>query len=383
MGWIWVLALLAAAGIEVRVTPAAGEPYRAQLQGVSGEGVKLSVDGDDRAVPFNELIRVDRSEPAGGRSPAISVGLADGSRLKAEGVAIEQSEATLQLPRQEDLTVPVKQLQWIRFRPPSPAVDDAWLGLLGDPQANDVLVIRRSGNSLDQASGIVVGIDEANVRFDLGNRELPAPISRLEGIVFGGTGRPAESAIRIIDTSGSEWAVASLESSSEGEGLTMELPSGQRRELPWEQLGSLRFEGNAQILAAEQPSESDYAPLIELPLPDDKLAAWLGPKSDRDRDLVLRSRSSVTYRVDPKFNTFASRIAPDSSVAAGSGCVVRVLIDGRPVWSETVLPADQPRGVELNLDGARRVTLEVDYGEGEARSDAGDVIRFIEPRLLQ
>lgn len=383
MGWIWILSLLAAAGLQVRVTPVAGEPYQAELQSVTAEGVQVAVGGDERTVPFSELSRIDRSKPSAARGPAISVGMADGSRLKAEQVTIAGSSATLALQQQEALTVAVKQLQWIRFRPPSPAVDDAWLGLLGDPQANDILVIRREGDALDQVSGIVLGVDATNVRFDLGNRELPAPIARLEGIIFGGTGRPAETAIRVVDVFGSQWAVASIGSSPDGESLTLELPGGTRRTLPWEQLESLHFAGNLQLLAAEQPVESRYAPLIELPVAEAKLAAWLGPRAVEDRDLVLRSRSSVTYRVDPKYSTFATRIAPDASVAAGSGCTVRVLVDGQPEWSETVLPADAPRGVELNLDGARRVTLEVDFGEGEARSDAGDVIRFIEPRLLQ
>lgn len=383
MGWIWILSLLALTGLPVRITPVSGEPYRAELQNVTADGVQVAVDGNEQTVPFSELSRIDRREPSAIPEPSIGVGLADGSRLRVEGVAIEGSSATLTLRQQEPLTVPVKQLQWIRFRPPSPAVDDAWLGLLGDPQANDILVIRREGDALDQVSGIVLGVDATNVRFDLGNRELPAPINRLEGIIFGGTGRPAETAIRVVDTSGSQWAVASLESSGDGKSLELELPSGVRRTLPWEQVESLHFAGNLQLLAAEQPVESRYDPLIELPVAAEKLAAWLGPRADGQRDLVLRSRSSVTYRVDPKHSTFATRIAPDGSVAAGSGCTVRVLADGQPAWSETVLPADAPRGVELNLNGVRRVTLEVDYGEGEARSDAGDVIRFIEPRLLQ
>lgn len=377
------------AGFPVRVTPVSGEPYAAALEDFSGDQITLAVDGQQRTVARAEISRIERTQPAAIQGPSLSVALANGSRLKCEGLTIAGAQATIQLRRQEDLTVPVRELRWIRFRPPSPTVDDAWLGLLGDQRAEDILVIRRSTDTIDQVSGVVLGADATTVRFSVGDQEVPAPVAKLEGIVFGSSAAAGESegsAITVADTLGSQWSVISLnieDAESEGAALQMEFSDGQKRSLLLEQIDSIRFEGNTQLLAAESPVESEYAPLIQLPLGQDRLLRWLGPRVDGDRDLVLRSRSSVTYRIDPKFRSFASRIAPDRSVAAGGGCDVRILVDGEVVWSETILPADDPRGVELEVGDARRITLEVDYGDGEGRSDAGDVIRFIEPRLLQ
>ncbi|WP_164101344.1 NPCBM/NEW2 domain-containing protein [Candidatus Laterigemmans baculatus] len=384
-----------AAGLAVRVTPVAGEPYAAELEAITAETLTLLVAGESKSVPRAEITRIEATEPAAIQGPTVSVGLADGSRLKAEGFRIEGSEATLELRRQEPLEVPVRGLRWVRFRPPSPTIDNAWLGLLGDDRAEDMLVIRRSAETIDQVNGVVIGADATTVRFSVGDQEVPAPVARLEGIVFGGSaaaGEAESSGITVVDTLGSQWAVrsltlasvANLSAAERAEGvLEMEILDGQQRSLRLDQLDSIRFEGNTQLLAAESPVESQYTPLVQLPIDQPRLLRWLGPRVEGDRDLILRSRSSVTYRVDPKFGAFATRIAPDASVAAGGGCDVRILVDGEVVWNETVLPSDAPRGVELDLGSARRVTLEVDYGDGEGRSDAGDVIRFIEPRLLQ
>lgn len=383
------------AGLPVRVTPVAGEAYAAELEGISGEAISLAVDGQQRSVSKSEISRIEATAPSAVQGPSLSVALANGSRLKCEAVLIDGSQATIQLRRQENLVVPVRGLRWVRFRPPSPTVDDAWLGLLGDDRAEDLLVIRRSTDTIDQVSGVVLGADATTVRFSVGDQEVPAPVAKLEGIVFGSSaaaGDAESAAITVVDTLGSQWSVVSVSLESvadltdaerEDAALRMEFTDGKQRALRLDQLDSIRFEGNTQLLAAESPVESEYAPLIQLPLPEQSLHRWLGPRVDGDRDLVLRSRSSVTYRIDPKFRSFASRIVPDPSVAAGGGCDVRILVDGEVVWNETILPSDDPRGVELAVGEARRITLEVDYGDGEGRSDAGDVIRFIEPRLLQ
>ncbi len=68
-----------------------------------------------------------------------------------------------------------------------------------------------------------------------------------------------------------------------------------------------------------------------------------------------------------------------TKVAKASSVTVRIELDGKTVWEQTLLDA-APRGFELPLDGARRLAIRVETdGDGEL----GDTVRIARPRLLK
>jgi hypothetical protein len=383
MAWIGLIAVLLASALSVRVTPTAGDAYDAQWIGLKDQSLRLTVDGVERSVPVADIRRVDRTESKNRPSPTISVGLQGGSRLKVESLGIEKETATLRLRGQDPLVVPLRQLDWIRFRAPSPAVDPDWLGLVGQRQADDILVIRRSATAIDRAPGIVLAADAEKVEFELGGSVVPAPVAKLEGIVFAGRDSKSDSSLLLVDTSGSQWALREISESDDPKRLTMIMADSKRRDIDLEMIESLRFADSAAWLADLQPVSSDYVPLVKSGIENSLLNSWLGPQRSGERDWVLRSRSSVTFRVEPGFDSFVALVKPDPSVVAGAGAIVRVRLDDEEAWQQMILPGDEPKGLELNISAASRVTLEVDFGEDGARGDAGDVIRFIDPRFVK
>ena len=67
------------------------------------------------------------------------------------------------------------------------------------------------------------------------------------------------------------------------------------------------------------------------------------------------------------------------AIAAGRDC--RVLVDGRELFGDKDFRSTQdPIEVEVPLAGAKQLSLEVDFGEGE---DVGDRIIWAEPRLFR
>lgn len=379
-GFIWIVV---AAALPVQVTPASGDSFAASLVGFENGAWKLEVSGQSRLMPLEELSRLERSESAGITEPSMSAALRGGSRLKIEGLRITGDTATLLMRRQEALEIPVKQLDWVRFRPSNAATDPDWLGIVGRQQVDDILVIRRSANAIDQAPGIVTGADADKVDFDLGGSSVPAPIAKLEGIVFANRSPEEPRGTTVTDVLGSQWAVESLAAGSDQTSVTMILEGSVRRELKLEQIRSIRFADGATLAAGLEPLASEYTPLIQSPVDPTLLAMWLGPKSDNGRDLVLRSRSSMTFRVDPEWAAFVALVIPDRRVEAGSGAIVRVRLGEEIAWEQLIVPGNDAKGIELDVGDASRVTLEVDFGDDAARGDAGDVIRFIEPRFLK
>ena len=166
MSWLGVFAILWVVVLPVRVQPVEGESYSAEVVEIDGDEVQVRVAGDVRTIAVEALSSIARQEQINVIPPVASVGLVDGSRLFVDSISIADDTATLKLPAQDPLAISVRKLAWVRFRAPNPAVDDAWLGLLGQPQTNDLIVIRRAGNVLDQVGGVVLSANDERVEFD-------------------------------------------------------------------------------------------------------------------------------------------------------------------------------------------------------------------------
>jgi hypothetical protein len=99
------------------------------------------------------------------------------------------------------------------------------------------------------------------------------------------------------------------------------------------------------------------------------------------RVVAMHSRSVLTYALDGAFEKFKATLGFDDS-AAGRGRVdCRVMVDGREALTRKDFRAvDDPVVVEVSLDGAKQLSLEVDFGQAE---DTGDRILWAEPRLFR
>lgn len=376
-----LLTLLASGGLPVRVTPVSGSPYDADLLGVNEKTFQMRVGEEEKSVAYDDLQAIKRRGDAPSGSPRLRVQLRDGSRLAGDEVTVADDQATIELRRQAALKVPVSQLRWIRFQPATPAVEAQWLGMLDREAPNDTLVIRREGDNLDRVGGIVRGIDQTAVAFTLDGQPLDAPRERLEGVLFGGEDRiPEAPAIRLTDTYGSEWHLAELRPGSDDGTLTAVLVGGRTHEVPTELIDKIELASSVEFLAASDAVHSEYQPHIGAPAGVEILSEWLQPHAHDDRDLVMRSRSSIEYRVEPGFQKFISSLAIDPSVEQGGSCDIRLLVDGKLSWEQSLSVNGEPLGVELPLQNARRIRIEVDYG---GDGDVGDVVRFHQPRLIK
>ncbi len=376
-----LIAILFATVVEVRVTTVDGVARDAALLAVTETGIEIESSGVKQRLEMDELLTVTRFNPPPSSSPAMRVELSSGSRIAISELTTNNANATLITRNQAPLTLPLKQIRWIRFRPASPGVDPQWLGMIDKPRTSDVLVIRRSGNSLDEVQGIVKSITDKVVTVDLDGDDLLAPIEKLEGVLFATPATPDEpEPIIVDDLSGSSWRVVGIKPSA-ATAILLDLGNGLQHELPLDQLRRIETTGSVQFLAMETPAESSYAAVTGLGLNADLANRWFGAQSDASRDLVMQADSRMEYRVDEQFNTLLGSAQFDSSVTAGGKCLLRILLDEKVAWEQTFDVEDPaPRGYELPLEKARRVRIEVQSaGDG----DLGDTLRIRQPRLVK
>ncbi|MGB0758255.1 MAG: NPCBM/NEW2 domain-containing protein [Rubripirellula sp.] len=379
----WLLQIVQAitlAIFPVVVETAEGVKIRGEFQGITANSVLIANNGSVREFSFSELASMQRTAFDAKVPPAMQVALSNGSRIHTGGLKFDDNGVLVEPRRQTPLLTPVKKVRSIRFRKASAGTDAQWLGLANVENNRDLLVIRRQGNRLDPQQGIVLSIDETTVKFDLDGTEIDAPINQLEGVIFGG-GRDLDEAppIRITDIYGSSWALAAIEPSEGDKPIKGQLDDDLQHAIPVEQLARIDWSSGIRMLAEEKPAASEYKSYLSTNVSPSLLNRFFGADVQAKSELVLNGGSLVEYRLPPQFKRLAGTVKREPTSGVTGKVIVNIKFDGEVVWSES-LPDAEPRGFELDTNGARRVVLEVDHG---GDGDLGDKIRFLSPRLLK
>ncbi len=379
----WLLQIVQAitlAIFPVVVETSDGEKIRGEFKGITANTLLIAANGNVRELPFNKLASMQRTEFTTKVSPAKQAALANGSRIYAGELKFDGKELQIEPRRQPSLQVPVKKIRSVRFRKASADTDPLWLGLSNAENNRDLLVIRRPGNRLDPQKGIILTIDDTTVKFDLDGTEINAPINQLEGVIFGGNGSVDETPpVRITDIYGSSWALKGNQPSDGEKPIQIELDDDLQHAIPIELIARIDWTSGIRMLANEKATASKYTSYLSTNVDQTLLDRFFAPKVETKTDLVLNGGSMTEYRLPPQFKKFAGTIQREHTSGVTGKLTVNIKLDDEVVWSESLEDAE-PRGFEIDTNGARRVALEVTLG---GDGDVGDNIRFLSPRLLK
>ncbi|MEM9645355.1 MAG: NPCBM/NEW2 domain-containing protein [Planctomycetota bacterium] len=368
------------------------------LERLDEQGIGL-LDSNQKTVSIktDDLVSLTQVRPLDRTAPAIRVQLRSGTELSAQSVSMSSDNLSIEIRRQNDLSIPLKMVRSIRFRRASPNTDPKWLGLFEAEGRGDLLAARREGDNIDSIRGVVLSIASETVQVDLDGTTIPAPIEKLEGIIFGGSDRApsANSAAVIVeDAYDSRWIcrstklVSSAPTVATPSMLEMNLVSGLRHVIPLEQVLRIKWAGSLVMLANLTAAESTQwtasdgisEPADIAPDHQKLMKTWLGPQATNDFNILMGSGSSLTYRRPESSNRLVGSVRRESAVLLGGRVTARVLVDGKVAW-EQELKDVSPLGFDLPLGGnASRIRLDVDAsGDGVA----GDLLRWTQPRFLK
>ncbi len=376
----WMMAAVLIAAVPVDVTTNDGDTFAGELTAIDEAAITLNVGGTATSFAIEDVQAISPADTKTQTGPTYRVTLTDGSKVAAEDVTLTDGKLTVQPRSQPAITVDARTVRAIRFRAAAEATDADWLGMIERDARGDLLVIRRGGDTLDPATGIIESIADAKVNFDLDGDTVAAPIAKLEGVVFGGTARVADSVdIRVDDAFGSSWAAMSLSYDTESKLLAMKLKSDVTHAIPLDQVRTIRFAGGMMMVASQSPAEQSMTTFIKVAGMDELTSVFFGPADVGDNDLQMNGTASISYRVDDGFKMLVGSVKRSAEVKRAGNVAAKILVDGKVVWDET-LPDAKPRGFELPIDGARRVTLQIDSaGDG----DLGDRVRWLRPRMVK
>lgn len=375
-----VFASLIVAVLPIELSTNSGESISGDFSGVGQSTLRVDRDGEIQDLAFGDLLSLKPTEVNDATGPSKRVTLAGGSKIAAQDISLEDDTLTVEPRRQNELRIPASEVKSIRFRAASPALDPQWLGLLEKETRGDVLAIRRGGDRLDPAEGVIESVKEGKVGFRLDGDTLQAPIERLEGVIFGGTReseQPAE--IQVVDIYGSRWSAVAMLPSGPEQPLRLKLSDSVTHEIPLQHIESIRWSGGLTMIATQEPAATSYQSYLAPSVDETLLSDWFGPRPSGKSDLLMQGDSFVEYRIDEGFHVLAGSVRRDESVVKSGKVVVRIKMDGKTVWDEQLTDSD-PRGFELSLESARRFRIEVDTAQD---GDVGDTVRILRPRLLK
>ena len=378
--WIQLLLPLLFGVIPVKVTTSDGSTFSGDFAGIGSQQINLDIGSESRSISFDSLGELEPEESPSGTGPSRQVVLTSGTVIAVQSVSLLDDELTAHPRRQMPLSIPIKKIRSIRFQKANPAVDPAWFAKQEEERRSDTLVIRRDNDKLDFVDGLVTEIDSESVKLELDGDTIDAPITRLEGVFFGGT--PAiDNALNIlvIDKYGSRWSVTKLLPSDKEEPLQLELAESMQHQVPIDHIETIQWTGGMTMLRSIEPAEISHDEFrkSDLKMPISRLRMF-DPTVSNSSDLIVHGNTSLEYRLDDDFTIFASGIRRGEVKRAGQ-TIVRVIADDKKLWEEPI-KGISPQGFELKIENARRLRIEVDSGSD---GTLGDTIRLTRPRLLK
>jgi hypothetical protein len=375
-----------AAAEERPAVPIDGEPFAAGLMSVDDQWLLAFATGDgSRDLSAAELVRWGTLGEIE-RGPVIV--LADGGLLVGDVLRADKEE----LKADSDILgvidhLPASLVSGIVFDLP---VDRTQRRKLLDLVLAGVerfdRVILANDDSLDGRFDRIED-DVIHLVTDVGSVELET--RRTRAVVFDRTFLRRSPAggldCRLGLADGSLLVVRSL--LADGGAATLSLAGGPSWPTRLEQIVFLQPRGGRAVYLSDlKPAEYRHVPFLDLNWPysvDRNLSG--GPLRAGGKTFAkgigMHSASRLTYLTDGRYSRFDAQLAVDDA-GAGQGSVrFRVFVDRNPKFtSDTLRGGDSPVPISIDISGAKRIDLVVDFAD---RADQWDHADWLDARFVR
>jgi hypothetical protein len=407
------LTLLAVSAAPVEVRPLAGPSREGDLLSLSDTELVIDVAGpaEPTSIPISSLLHVRPLQVAAATQTEATVWLklTDGSLLGATAYTVANSQATVTLVTGENVAIPTRAIDWVRFKKQSEELAAAWRELHQQQAPGDRLVVRRvvmqpnpAGGapqkleSLDFLSGILFDITAESLKFEFNGQTIDVGREKAEGLIYHhAAGRALPAPLCVVQTvNGDTWQTKSL--ALEDDSLALVSVAGVSHSLPLEQAKLLDFSaGKIVYLSDLEPETSQWHSFFGGKNELESLQQLFAPRRDQNFDggplklngqtypkgLALHSHSELVYRLPGAFRKLGGVAGIDDSLGENGHVILRIYGDKTLLLEQVITGADeQPYQLDLDIDGVRKVRIEVDFGEN---LDIADHLNLCDIRIMK
>ncbi len=353
-------------------------------------GQVFNLPGSDREKKTNGQVANLPHEPRGS-----AIWLANGDRLVARATGIEDEQLRAvwrQFPEWPEFALPLESVRGLSLSLPYARErrDEIAVWLFDRKEARDELRLLNG----DVLSGELTGWRGESITLKSGGADVNLPNSDIRDIGFNPEllvlSQPKELCWLVSLKDGSRVTIVASKSRVVGETLRAVHVSDDSWEIPLDAIIELRvLHGRAVFLSDLKPLETKYTPFLpdsrEWPLQRDRTVAGL-PLRLKGREfpkgLGMHSRATVTYDLAGKYRAFHAVVGLDDTTVGDGTAACAVEVDGRRVFEPPALTRLQGpvRLPIIDVSGAKRLTLTVDFGE---LGDSQDHVNWGDAVLLR
>lgn len=383
---------VAAPAVEVRTL--SGQAVVGTLNELSTERVVVTTDAGEQTFSTKDLLGITlRGQPAEAAKPQAWVDLVDGARLACLEYTARQGQATLKLVDGQEVSFSTSSIAAVRLKEQNEKIAQQWVEIVGLKRAADLIVVRRD-EAIDYLEGVLGDVTPETVQFKLEGDVVNVKRPRVEGFLYlhppGAELPPA--VCEALTHDGARLPAVRIELREAGlaivtpGGIEVVRPLAAIKEIDFS-LGKVRYLSDLEWESIERQdylasslvkAERFYEPR--------KDASFLGPlrlgNKTYAKGLALKSHTKLVYRLPGKFSRLTGVAGINARLAPGGH--VRLVVSGdqqtAPLLETTIAGTDAPQPLSIDLTGVRRLTIEVDFGEG---GDAGDHLNLCDVRIIQ
>lgn len=388
-----LVAVLAVGAPEVSVETLDGTTTTGQLTALSADSLTLQTQDGDKSIPVKELlIVVPQDTPKQESAGPIWVEFSDGSKITADTFTVEKGTARIGLEKGEDgasVSVPTKQLKLVLFGA-SGTSQKAWPAA----EAGDLIAVKKK-DAVDYLEGVAGNITADSVEFTFQDETIPVKRARVVGIRYFQPPRESRSTAPCIVESARGWKIKGKPVELADGTLTFETAAKQKFSIPINQITRLDFTaGKITYLSDLEPESVEWTPLIDFGKSATALAEYYAPRKDQAREqrpitidgkqyskgLALYSRTTMTYRLPAGSTRFKAVAGIDDAVGDGGHVRLQISADDKKLFDAPIAGKDGPTSIDLDVAGARRLSILVDYGDD---LDAADHLDLADARIVK
>jgi len=370
-----------------------------ELRSLDDQGlvVRMLPDGVTQQIPMQQFLRIECPPAATSSAPAaFTLYLAGSDRLRGEPISIADDTLTWNSPLLGQCVYPLRAVRAIvrtGTPPPSSRPDSV-------SRQEDMATLANG----DSVRGIVTAMSRASgITFQTGAANpVSVPLDAMTGLYFAATPeiadttQPSATVQSVFQLRLADGSVVTARSLKQDDG-TVHLTTGDRgaaHDLPLAMLSAVeQVNGPVVFLSSIPPAENVQVPYFSgdpaYPARMDQSVTG-GPiragRREYARGIGVHAYARLVYDLTPwssRYVTFRTQYALDTAQTSGlyASVTVRIKLDGRTVYEQAdVDTAALSPVLTFPLDGARRLTLEVDYGRN---FDVQDRFNWIQPALTQ
>lgn len=305
--------------------------------------------------------------------PASQAGPAMLSMRLSSGLDVDVPLSTVRAIRQGGLLRPQPNLFAADFAAP--------------PANNDLIYVVKDGQA-QRSSVSVTSITEQTIDFTLRDNAYDFDLAGVAAVVFGAnTGfapdRQSRPRTVVALTTGERIEGKLL---SVADSVRCRLDEGFVVEVPMRNLLRLEVSSDKLVWMSELTPAVQQTPAFDRTWPWHTDRTIAGPGFELagqhyERGLGLVPFTRLTYDLEGRFDMFEATIGIDDRGGPEAHAIFRVLVDGKQVFeSQPMTRGKKPEALRLELNKAKTLVLEVDFGKNY---DLGDFCAFVNARVVQ